>query len=106
MTRNVELLQKVMDYIEAHPEKHDQTDWFCGTAACFAGHAALMSGWTIVTSQKNAGMVTNGDCIRYVPGVARDALGLTIAEADALFDESLTTPQLHVMVDDLILKEV
>jgi len=48
MTRNAELAYQVLDHILAHPEMHDQGDWFrrteCGTVACFAGWATLLSG--------------------------------------------------------------
>ena len=46
MTLNAKLAYEVLDYIEAHPEKHDQATYFnsCGTTACFAGWASLLSG--------------------------------------------------------------
>src|SRR4051812_40565249 len=44
MIRNKELLQRTIDYIEAHPEEWDQTEWRCGTSMCFAGHAAILAG--------------------------------------------------------------
>ena len=39
MNRNVELLERVMQHIDDHPEQHEQAVWVrheCGTAACFA----------------------------------------------------------------------
>src|ERR1044072_1672642 len=46
LTLNAKLAYEVLDYIEAHPEKHDQATYFnsCGTTACFAGWASLLSG--------------------------------------------------------------
>jgi hypothetical protein len=44
-TPNLDLLDAVVAHIEAHPEQHDQSEWICGTAACVAGHAALLGGW-------------------------------------------------------------
>src|SRR6186713_354737 len=68
-TPNIELLQKTLEYIKAYPQTWNQDDWFmilnedtmelvphlveievtevnsCGTAMCFAGHAALMEGF-------------------------------------------------------------
>jgi hypothetical protein len=42
---NIQLLDSVMLHIETNPEQWDQTNWRCGTKFCFAGHAAIMSGW-------------------------------------------------------------
>jgi hypothetical protein len=44
MTINKALLQQVLAKIEADPKAWDQTYWFCGTSACFAGHACLLAG--------------------------------------------------------------
>lgn len=44
MTVNVDLLQRTLAHIEAHPEEWNQGTWRCGTAACFAGHAAILAG--------------------------------------------------------------
>lgn len=43
-------LEKVMTFIQDHPEKHDQRVWIteCGTAACMAGWAAVLNGWEMV----------------------------------------------------------
>lgn len=47
MTLNVQLAEKVLAKIHAHPEMHYQGTWIdteCGTTACIAGHAMLASG--------------------------------------------------------------
>lgn len=47
MTVNVQLAEKVLAKIHAHPEMHYQGTWIdeeCGTTACIAGHAMLASG--------------------------------------------------------------
>lgn len=45
---NAELAYKVLDHIDAHPEQWRQDFYVgetdCGTAACFAGWACLLSG--------------------------------------------------------------
>lgn len=41
---NIELLDITMGFIEANPDKWDQSSWRCGTSFCFAGHAALLDG--------------------------------------------------------------
>jgi hypothetical protein len=43
-TPNAALAYRVLDHIDAHPEEWDQTDWQCGTSACFAGWAIRFSG--------------------------------------------------------------
>ena len=52
--RGLDLLDHVLDFLRAHPERHDQTVWgratTCGTTACVAGWADLAAGdeprWT------------------------------------------------------------
>lgn len=60
---NINLLDAVIEYIEEHPEEWDQTYWAslrtadgtvgwrsdepCGTTACFAGTALILSGYTL-----------------------------------------------------------
>lgn len=44
MTVNVPLLRKTLEHIEAHPEEWNQSAWACGTAGCFAWHAAMLDG--------------------------------------------------------------
>lgn len=45
---NIPLARKVLEHIEAHPEEHAQAHFAskneCGTTACIAGHALLLSG--------------------------------------------------------------
>jgi hypothetical protein len=47
-TPNAELAYAVLDHIDAHPEQWRQGWWLtkldCGTAACFAGWACILSG--------------------------------------------------------------
>lgn len=54
MERNDELIDAVLDYIEAHPEEWDQGVWAnaCGTQACFAGRAMLLSGYTLTLKEE------------------------------------------------------
>lgn len=93
MERNVELLQQTMQYILDHPKEHDQSAFVntCGTAACFAGRAALLSGWTVHQ-------------ITWAPMWAEGAalLGLTLDEAMVLFAINNTVPMMELMVKDLV----
>lgn len=93
---NVELLQQTMQHIKDHPEQHDQHIWVnsCGTAGCFAGWAALLSGWFI-------------EDLRYYGDFrwttfGRELLDLTPDEAFKLFCSSNTVPMLELMVKDLV----
>lgn len=91
MTRNVELLQQTMQYVTDHPEQHYQARWICGTAACFAGRAGLLSGMT-ESQIWNVDMGAHG----------ANLLGLTWFEARALFYADNTRPMLELMVKDLV----
>lgn len=44
MSINMPLLERTLRHIEAHPEQWDQKTWYCGTAGCFAWHAAVLAG--------------------------------------------------------------
>jgi hypothetical protein len=45
---NATLAYRVLDHIDADPDRHDQNVWVertdCGTVACFAGWVVLLSG--------------------------------------------------------------
>jgi hypothetical protein len=88
---------EVLDFIEAHPEKLRMSAWIyngshvplmgydkaraiseCGTAACFAGWAALLAGRTFV----GYGLL-DGD--EWVFEYSADLLGLDGEEEDRLF---------------------
>ena len=79
MTLNKDLLERVAQQIEAHPETFDMQDWDCGTTACIAGWAARLSGKSMLGMDK-------GDA--YWVGV--ELIGLDAdhqPKADALFAE-------------------
>jgi hypothetical protein len=44
MRKNIALMRRVLEHIETHPETWDQKFWRCGSAMCFAGHAAFFAG--------------------------------------------------------------
>jgi hypothetical protein len=97
--RNLELIDKVWQHIQDHPEQHQQSAWIdigsCGTAACFAGHTLLMSGY----SPSDIMELLNHD-----GGVRKPAaklLGLTRMECATLFRGDNTTAMLGLMVKDL-----
>lgn len=102
---NVPLLTKVLDHITAHPAEWNQGVWAeettCGTAACVAGWAVIMSGHPLVF-EANVRMYdpdsleisNSGPCARftanneYIADVARHELGLTKGQAECLFDSA------------------
>ncbi|MBO0676755.1 hypothetical protein JRC04_04685 [Mycolicibacterium sp. S2-37] len=94
MERNVELLERVMQHILDHPEQHFQGSWItsCGTAACFAGWAAMFSGMS-------AREVYEHDRMK---DVGAELLGLTAGEAFVLFTSWNTRDMLQLMVKDLV----
>jgi hypothetical protein len=100
--RNAELLEQVMQFIVDNPERHRQTTWFrhdrCGTAACFAGWACMLSGKTEewMAEHFEWGPV-NGISL-----LAGDLLGLTDSEQSYLFYQENTVPMLQLMVKDLV----
>lgn len=91
---NIPLARKVIEHIESHPEEHDQSRFVaktrCGTTACIAGHALLLSGEYDLHPMQ----VGDVDDFRRVDGtddfvIASDAgqvvLGLTDHQRDVLF---------------------
>lgn len=80
---NVELLDKTLAQIEAHPETWKQDDWRCGTSMCFAGWASALAGGTFAD---------DGDCVvlpsgktQFIWDHAQQVLGLSDIQGDALF---------------------
>lgn len=46
-TERARRYRRLADYIERQPEENfNMRRYFCGSAACMAGHGALMLGWT------------------------------------------------------------
>jgi len=92
---NAELAWRVMDHIDAHPEQHNQGAWFfrqpasdCGTKACFAGWASLLSGdepkWAHGYQLQTDAVIAGGKT-RYIEARAMELLGISGDQADALF---------------------
>lgn len=114
---NADLLETTMEYIEAHPEEHDQGTWRnrCSTAFCFAGHAAILAGaespkvlanstdyWYIDTDGKAVADREEHPRAVHVQEYARAALGLNYPQTPILFHSDNTVYQLRAMVDKLI----
>lgn len=107
MAVKVELLSKVMEYIETHPEKHRQDVWAirapCGTAYCFAGHVVVMTGWTEIIEPSGKGYeCTKGMERHYISDVARMELGMEHGDCQLLFNYKNSVTDLRQIVDKLI----
>lgn len=97
--RNVELLERTMQFINEHPEKHDQTN-YCGTKQCFAGWAVALEGWRVVDYAP--AIVERDGMYESVPALAQYLLGLTNEEAFTLFLGFHSRADLELMVKDLV----
>lgn len=113
--RDLSKLDEVMDYIEAHPEEHDQRVWLartaCGTRGCLAGHAILLNvpasrlrwKWALRQGGPNSmwGVITeDGVCTDpYI--AAMEILGLSASEAGVLFHETASLEDLKMWVKRL-----
>lgn len=112
---NLELLDRVMAQIEAHPSTWDQEFWAkrliddagneCGTAFCCAG-------WAVKIARPDLEFIWEGRAASRVrdpaaaltddiEDVARRLLGLTAAEADNLFNEDNTFDDLCYVVEKI-----
>lgn len=125
---NYKLLDEIMEFIEAHPETWHQASWFqhldpetgdskwhvtieevsernsCGTSFCFAGHVALHEGFPSPPLDSNESWERTIDGERWpehVDTFAMNRLGITTAQADALFDGDNTMTDLRNMVTAL-----
>ena len=107
---NAPLLLKTLAYIETHPEEWDQTVWFCGSAACFAGHAVLLDGGKVSNDRwllpreddPPADRWDARDGEVYVELRARRILGLTEEQAERLFASYNTLDELRAQVFRLV----
>ncbi len=99
-TINVDLMRKTFEYIEAHPEEHDQGTWAshdpdCGTTRCFAGTALHLSpeyklNWTIDPDDgwqefMGATHIDKSEVWLRPSCAGRDALGLSEDQAGDMF---------------------
>jgi hypothetical protein len=92
--------------IEARPELFDMLTFGekrgeCGTVACFAGHAMLVSGYAL--SASDLYYRPDGSYVDDIESEAADLLGFDHLRALRLFYASISTPaQLRALVEDEI----
>lgn len=105
MTLNVELLDRTLAHIEAHPEEWDQGAWRCETGLCFAGTAAVLSGakWLHPLGHQQDHWVRGRGSQQSEPAAwrAQRLLGLDEDQADELFAAHNTLDDLRRIVADL-----
>lgn len=130
---NNELLLDVLDHIKNNPQNWRQDAWFafvdenghrvwdtvsfdveevnsCHTAFCFAGHAALKTGFVAPPKNAYSGWkmevddpsTYSGKRNVYVEDYAREKLEITWDQADALFNGDNTLEDLEAMVKAII----
>ena len=106
--RNVELLEKTLQHILDHPEQHDQGEWArsrldCGTAACFAGWAAILTfGESVINAREGTFAMPAPYDLPRMSESAGALLGLTEPEYYTLFEANNTRDMLRLMVKDLV----
>lgn len=97
MQRNIELLNRVMDHIDAHPEQHDQTTW--GT--CFAGLTVWLgdepSWFDAVLNTLTSILHFGGNDI---PERAIKLLEISREDAAYVFNAGRTREELRAVVDE------
>jgi|SRR5687768_6894074 len=126
---NVELLKETLEIIEKNPQNYDQSNWVrkdsnnvCGTAMCFAGHAAVLAGaevpdpkkhnindWYIMEDENKSYLnymqydALYGDANAIsVRTFATEALGIRWEEADYLFDGDRSLDEIRYAVNELV----
>lgn len=105
-----ELMDRVLDQISKNPKTWDQTTWRrptgneCGTAMCFAGWVADLSGaewYSNTAGTVEFAKVDVGGVPVWVDEYATAALGIKSWEAEQLFESSNTLDDLREIVEDL-----
>jgi hypothetical protein len=89
--KNAELAYETLDYIIAHPEECDQSQWVCETGMCFAGHAAVLGGWKMEKTEDSFGEIYTGCAFKdnqrvAVWAAAEEALSICSVREHYLFD--------------------
>lgn len=115
---NKDLLRRTLAYIETNPDEWDQEKWVCGTVACFAGRACLLSGYEPcnfsgdrvspirddegrLIDDGETGLVRRDGQIDGVEWAARNLLGLDEEQGDELFDMGNDLDDLRKVVASL-----
>lgn len=115
---NADLAYRVLDYIEAHPEQHNQATFIfgygnlpvlskdnapCGTTACFAGWTVLLTGHQIVVKNPVTTRVRRGNTLVPIDEFAADLLGIDMRalEGGGAYDLFYEAASLEEVRDDI-----
>jgi len=109
---NVAELDRVVTFIEDHPEQHNQSlwirpdprdnasePWHCGTVGCLAGWTVLLNGWALVPDDDE--LVQRGNREESVENVAEEILGLNHNQSYVLFHQAQNVDELRLLTDAL-----
>ncbi len=109
MVANIELLDKTLDHIKKlidfpkGSDQWDQVDWgrktHCGTSACFAGWACVLSGKYEFSGSAMIDLETGRP--DSPPWRAEDLLELTPEQAYSLFSATNTFEQLYEIIEEI-----
>lgn len=119
---NTDLLNRTLNYIEAHPGEWDQNQWAarnsCGTVYCFAGTAVMLSELPIEWRDSYQDHDYYGEIASYIASdapapyadrfistAARELLELSEAQSDRLFDPVNKLADLRRLVAELTAAE-
>jgi hypothetical protein len=92
MAINVELINQTKDWMNAHPEHHDQMLWHCGTSHCFFGIAEMLSKGK---SPSECFLGNSDNTYEF----SKSALGLTEAQACYLCSKQRTIDEINEAVE-------
>lgn len=81
---NIELLERVAEQIESHPEKYDQNFW-CGTQHCIAGTTLALCGQNIRDYVASDHSEEPTSLRNHIAEAAMQVLDLTAEQAGRLF---------------------
>lgn len=74
-TPNLDLADRALAYVIAHPDEHKQWDWRCKSGMCFAGIASVLNGATWLTGPSGEGSPACDASGRELSGNLRDPRG-------------------------------
>ena len=101
---NVELAENILEYIQAHPDEWNQKWWHCGATYCFAG--LIAKGDDEIMQYNSYGSFdvidrSTGENLGVIHKYAAERLGLTIWQADILFNEDNSLDDLKRLIEVL-----
>ena len=102
---NIAALEKVITFIEDHPEKHVQSRWTCETGACMAGWGALLHGYSVLPGFRKIvvppGKEHDLEAAISVRQAAQEVFDIDYLTAHLLFLGGNSAETLRLMVKDL-----